>query len=85
MKGEQTFANYHHVLSQCNWDGIKAVEILIKMILSFTKLGLLLVNVHQSYKINSFTLNSIRIHPIARLIYTRKRFIRDAIHLLVIK
>jgi hypothetical protein len=43
MKGEQTFANYHHVLSQCKWDGIKAVEILIKMILPFIKGEVLLI------------------------------------------
>jgi hypothetical protein len=43
MQGEQAFANYHHVLSQSQWDGLKAVEILIKMILPFTKGELLLV------------------------------------------
>lgn len=33
MKGETTFANYHHLLSRCKIDLLKGVKILIEMIL----------------------------------------------------
>ncbi|MBI3211916.1 MAG: transposase [Simkania negevensis] len=43
VKGEQAFANYHHVLGRCKWDSVKGVEVLIKLILPLMKGELLLI------------------------------------------
>jgi hypothetical protein len=43
MSGERAFANYHHVLSRCNWNGLQGSKILFSMLLPLTKGEILLI------------------------------------------
>lgn len=43
MSGERAFANYHHVLSRCKWDGLQGAKILFNLLLPFTKGEVLLI------------------------------------------
>ena len=43
MKGEASFANYHHLLSRCKFDMLKGVKLLMEMLFPFTGSSVVLV------------------------------------------